>query len=227
MNEKYKIHEKKALEIGEVVELAHCNLRIATVDDLMELVGAPTPLIKTWDQGSSDFHPIGPYSTLSIESNPAVICDYGAAICTPLLAFDNFGNAVHVHDSFISNEAEQTQRIIGPYNQAISRYLKGEITKVISGTNLYTTEEESKSKDAFLQELNELVQGDETIYLVGKRAHNQTLFSPYLQEGEEMRGFIFIPKFISVNKRNELLAIPDKAARPIHTFVQQAGGVIS
>jgi hypothetical protein len=168
-----------------------------------------------WDARRKDVnHPIGQWSMATTPANPAVLYDDGAAFCSPTLAFDEAGSAIHCHSSPIfSGNFQDLEKYYFP--ELAGRLTDGRVTFVVGGTNIDVTEV-GKAADrvnpidwavnGIEERLRELFPDADFHALVSKQYANQVATHPSIPEKTAVRGFIFVPKYIAVDGLNHVLA---------------------
>lgn len=165
---------------------------LASLDVIRTKLAVPNPkVLFLWGEDkSNDYrtHPWGRYSTFVTPQSPALIYDDGASICSPVIAFDSLGNALHEHFSLVGELMvaqlfKQEQDILPSplvsYLSVLPSVLKGEnVTVCIGGTNLNEAHLDSGSKvDNVVNYLDKRLKmyypKAELIALVSKRHPNQ------------------------------------------------------
>lgn len=171
-------------------------------------------------------HPLGQWSLATTSSSPAVLYDDGAAFCSPTLAFDQEGSAIHCHSSPLGfgnfNDLEQYFLPELP-----NRITEGRISFVMSGSNVYISDEEKApgalnpidwAVEGVKDRLNRVLPGADFYPLISKQYDNQYSTDPVVPEKTPIRGFVFIPRYIATDDRNHVLVIDNNTEELRETF---------
>lgn len=195
------------------------DLRPATAELVMDLLKDPTKtkFVQPWDdrsRNSDQHHPFGQWSTVTTPDNPAVIVDDKASFCSPVITFDEDGNALHFHDALVNIGDWSSART---YQGKLTEYLTDNgVVCCIAGLNVCISE--------LYQRLGVPNPIDNTIYrvrdgvnmvfpalrfivAVSPQYANQKQMSSLISEGDQSRGFVFIPRYLSVDDKNHLLMV--------------------
>ncbi len=194
---------------------------LATVQKVKDaLVNPDVRFLKLWEQQSGDAdgsHPLGQWSSVVTQDNPAVIYDDGAAFCSPVITFDKTGNALHFHDSLVAyTDHGWAQK---KYFDGLEQYLRGsEVVCGIGGLNVDITEKGQdpqvrnpidKVIDFVESQIKSKYASVDFLSLVSKQYDNQDRRSSVAPDNTTMRGFLFIPRYLARNDKNHLLGITD------------------
>lgn len=195
------------------------DLRPATAELVMGLLKDPRNIrfVQTWEDRSGNpdqYHPFGKMSTVTTPDNPAVIVDDKASFCSPVITFDEYGNALHFHDALVNIGDWSSART---YQENLTNYLTDNgVVCCIAGLNVCISE--------LYQRLDVPNPIDNTIFrvrdgvskvfpamrfivAVAPQYPNQTQMSRLISEGDQSRGFVFIPRYLAKDDRNHLLIV--------------------
>src|SRR5260221_100383 len=207
---------------SEVMKTAEYDL--ATAEKIKDILidSNATRFLQTWEKpwkSSSDQpdenHPLGQWNTLTTRERPAVIYDDGAAFCSPVIVFNEAGDAFHFHDAMLLADAYgngygmRAQRFF----DAMTKYVgdKG-VEACISGANLPMSEERQKSEINLIDELIDFVEEQiqkripDTHFesLVSKQDENQKRRSRIVADKTQICGFAFVPRYLAKDDRNHV-----------------------
>lgn len=159
---------------------------------------------------------------ISLESDPYILFEDGASFCTLLITIDSSGNAVMLHEALariVGVPDSSKKEILEKYNRSIEGLNQNRVT-IMTGTNI---SERSRSKVA--QMLQRVLSNSgpliklftkarlfETTGKYGSEEYAKSLLKEarkllsgqvsYTQD--EIPGYIFVPKQLSVDGRNKL-----------------------
>jgi hypothetical protein len=203
---------------------------LATVESVEDgLINRNARFLRLWENGSlrdpDERHPLGQWSSVTTPDLPSVIYDDGAAFCSPIITFDQFGSALHFHDSLIAfKDYGWAQKI---YFDALKNYLKGpRVLAAIGGMNVDITEIGQRLEvrnpidkviDFTKAQVIQRYPYAEIVSLVARQYDNQERSSDIVPDSTKMRGFVFIPKYLARNNRNHLLGIVDGEDHKLRT----------
>lgn len=207
---------------------------LAAVDSVRKILITPNPeFLLLWQKKDLEAvdkrHPLGQWSAVVTRDSPAVIYDDGADICSPVVTFDQQGNALHAHFNLTGElmGLELTTRFmpemtfpstLRKYFDRLPTYLKGEsITSYIGGTNLHPGDAQRPGRTNRVDEiiayvkttLGSVYPNAELLSLVSRRFEDQQRSSTIVPDGTRMRGFLFIPRYLAKDNRNHILAIAE------------------
>jgi hypothetical protein len=173
-----------------------------------------------------EHHPLGQWSLSTTKENPAILYDDGAIFCSPTLAFDEEGSAIHCHDSPLG--FGHFDNLDTHYFPELPERLKGgRVSLVMGGSNL-DAKEEQQAADAVnpidwavkgIEERLRATMPEADFYpLISKQYDNQHSTHPIVPEQTTVRGFIFIPRYIATDDQNHVLVIRDNVREIRNTF---------
>ncbi len=190
----------------------------ATPTTLRKLAGQfdPSLIVQTFgvDKDNPVAHPLGHWSTASTPNNPRIIYDDGAAFCTPVLAFAADGTAIHFHDALVqydwfSNLKGKLPWTLAPFVQHVREQLPADVAVCIGGGNLYG---EDDAIGDVVRGVKHCLNPQLFINFTQKTSPKQTDFGFQYGIFNKCRGFIFIPKQLSVIGMNQLLIVDEDAS---------------
>ena len=195
------------------------DLRPATAELVMGLLKDPRNIrfVQTWEDRSGNpdqYHPFGKMSTVTTPDNPAVIVDDKASFCSPVITFDEDGKALHFHDALVNIGDWSSART---YQANLTNYLSDKgVVCAIAGLNVCLSLRNQRMDvlnpidDTILRvrdEVSEVFPALRFIVAVAPQYPNQTQMSRLISEGDQSRGFVFIPRYLSIDDRNHLLMV--------------------
>jgi hypothetical protein len=180
-------------------------------------------------------HPYGQQSVVITKDRPAIIYDDGADICSPVLAFDEAGSAVHFHSSAGSTRGGFSALDDEYFSHLPDWIGQGKVTFVMGGLNMspndgldwddpYNTVDSTIKRVA--QQARAIFPDADFIPLISKQSDNQELTHFSIPEKTKMRGLIFVPRYIARDGMNHVYSVTDKdmsAVREVFHWIRNVG----
>lgn len=210
-------------EPSAIIELATPERVLSYLPEDRFSVDVAWPGQHTYDDGGwqprrvDENHPLGQWSLGTTSESPAVLYDDGAAFCTPVLAFDEAGSAIHCHDSPVLSGFGNLEQLYFP--ELPGRLAEGKVTAIVGGTNVDVTDVGrspdvvnpiDRTIDGIEERLHGVVPDADLHALVSRQYDNQRPRHEAVPASQTMCGFIFIPRYIATDGRNHVLAIGDR-----------------
>lgn len=211
------ITEQETKDNSPVIEMATPDLILKYLPEDahgMKFVSPYQSMNPDWVDAN---HPLGQSTLATDPEHPAILFESAAGPCSPVLAFDEAGSALHAHNA--SAAFGDFRPLDEYYFPTLPDRLKGgKVSFVMGGTNLPVSEE-SKAPDVvnpidstakgFQERIRSKFPDSDFYTLVSKQHANQRATHPVIPENATIRGFVFIPRYIAKDQRNHVLVVAD------------------